>query len=292
MSSEIYWQERALSAERMLNASPVQQSPAPRGTNEYGLDIGYLAEKLNLLLRDISRHTPSEAARVLARLASVADENVLSEPEFSQKIISEDWTSSGKEYDRAIHHNPDAKAWADLFIDVFPRLADKHEIMHGWFANAMMAMHDWLKSKESNKAEQAINTVSNSLPPKNGNGIPELVGNQKLSDSTLKIFEQPDSADPIQHTPSDAQLEQIFNGIGERFVSESCREFLRVWIRDWTMHKLEKLQSIGVSNLSRQTVCVELPKPTECCGTSRHYWPVPLREHLESQGYQVRVKGE
>lgn len=44
--------------------------------------------------------------------------------------------------------------------------------------------------------------------------------------------------------------------------------------------------------LSRQTVCVELPKPTECCGTSRHYWPVPLREHLESQGYQVRVKGE
>lgn len=56
--------------------------------------------------------------------------------------------------------------------------------------------------------------------------------------------EQPDNSAPIQHTPSDAQLEQIFNGIGGGFFDESCREFLRVWIRDWTIHKLEKLQRI------------------------------------------------
>ena len=60
----------------------LQRYTAITGTNEYGLDMGYLSEKLNILLRDISRHTPSEAARVLARLSMVADEKVLSEPEF------------------------------------------------------------------------------------------------------------------------------------------------------------------------------------------------------------------
>jgi len=55
------------------------------GRNEYGLDMGYMAGKLNLFIRDISRHQPDEAARVLARLAKVADEAVLAEPEFSQQ---------------------------------------------------------------------------------------------------------------------------------------------------------------------------------------------------------------
>lgn len=64
---------------------PAQQSPEPRGTNEYGLDVGYIAGKLNLFLRDIDRYTPSEAARVLARLAKVSDEKVLAESEFSQQ---------------------------------------------------------------------------------------------------------------------------------------------------------------------------------------------------------------
>lgn len=54
-------------------------------TNEYGLDVSYMNGKLNLFLRDIDRHTPDEAARVLARLAMVADENVLREPEFSER---------------------------------------------------------------------------------------------------------------------------------------------------------------------------------------------------------------
>ena len=54
------------------------------GTNEYGLDMGYMSGKLNILLRDIDRHTPDEAARVLARLAKVADESVLLESEFLQ----------------------------------------------------------------------------------------------------------------------------------------------------------------------------------------------------------------
>lgn len=65
------------------------------------------------------------------------------------------WAPSGADYDRAIHHNPDAKAWADLFVETFPGLADKHDLMIGWFANAMMAMHDHLARKPAPQPEQS-----------------------------------------------------------------------------------------------------------------------------------------
>lgn len=58
------------------------------------------------------------------------------------------WAPSGTAYDPSIHSNPDAKAWADFFVAVFPGQADKHELMIGWFANAMMAMHDHLKAQQ------------------------------------------------------------------------------------------------------------------------------------------------
>lgn len=63
------------------------------------------------------------------------------------------WESSYSDYDRSIHANPDAKAWADLFVATFPGLADKHELMISWFANAMMAMHDYLKAQQPQSAE-------------------------------------------------------------------------------------------------------------------------------------------
>ena len=53
--------------------------------NEYGLDASYMKGKLKIFLRDIDRHTPDEAARVLARLSMVADEKVLREPEFNER---------------------------------------------------------------------------------------------------------------------------------------------------------------------------------------------------------------
>ena len=54
-------------------------------TNEYGLDTSYMTGKLKIFLRDIDRHTPDEAARVLARLSKVADEKVLAESEFNER---------------------------------------------------------------------------------------------------------------------------------------------------------------------------------------------------------------
>ena len=56
------------------------------------------------------------------------------------------------DYDRNIHHNPDAMAWAKFFIEKtkdMDRDAFRDEgHMVAWFANAMMAMHDHIKAKE------------------------------------------------------------------------------------------------------------------------------------------------
>lgn len=58
------------------------------------------------------------------------------------------WEPSGKDYDRSIHHNPDASAWAEFFVETYPALKDKKHTMLGWFANAMMAMHDHMHAKQ------------------------------------------------------------------------------------------------------------------------------------------------
>lgn len=74
---------------------------------------------------------------------------------------------SAEDYDRSIHSNPDAQAWAQFFIKtvkkIAPRivreqnyrsetvaigyLATDEGYMIGWFANAMMAMHDHIKAQ-------------------------------------------------------------------------------------------------------------------------------------------------
>jgi hypothetical protein len=42
----------------------------------------------------------------------------------------------------------------------------------------------------------------------------------------------------IRMAPSVQQLEAIIDGLNRCHVRESAREFLYVWIRDWTAHKL------------------------------------------------------
>jgi hypothetical protein len=53
------------------------------------------------------------------------------------------------EYDRRIHSNPDARAWAKFYCETYPD-ADE-ETMVGWFANAMMAMYDYHIKGKSEK---------------------------------------------------------------------------------------------------------------------------------------------
>jgi hypothetical protein len=54
------------------------------------------------------------------------------------------------DYDKRIHNNPNAQAWARFFIDTMAEQSWRMEhidegLMTGWFANAMMAMHDHVK---------------------------------------------------------------------------------------------------------------------------------------------------
>ncbi len=53
-----------------------------------------------------------------------------------------------REYDMQIHSNPRADAWAKFYKETFPE--SDEGLMIGWFANAMMAMHD---SLHKNKVE-------------------------------------------------------------------------------------------------------------------------------------------
>ena len=47
------------------------------------------------------------------------------------------------DYDRSIHSNPDHMAWAKFFVETFPNCGVDEDTMGGWFANAMMARHDF-----------------------------------------------------------------------------------------------------------------------------------------------------
>ena len=58
------------------------------------------------------------------------------------------------DYDMKIHSNPDAQAWAKFFIHTKEKTSWQIEdidesLMLAWFANAMMAMHDYLKSQRT-----------------------------------------------------------------------------------------------------------------------------------------------
>lgn len=68
------------------------------------------------------------------------------------------------DYDKSIHHNPDAQVWAKFFIETtkdMDREAFNDEgYMIGWFANAMMAMHDHLYTKDIERLREALRKIS------------------------------------------------------------------------------------------------------------------------------------
>lgn len=57
--------------------------------NRFGVDMGYMTEKLGILIRDMSNYTPEELSRSLARLAVTASSDVLKESEFSHLTKSD-----------------------------------------------------------------------------------------------------------------------------------------------------------------------------------------------------------
>lgn len=51
------------------------------------------------------------------------------------------------DYDKSIHMNPSAAAWTKFFRECRPECNVPDDVMVGWFANAMMAMHDHLTGR-------------------------------------------------------------------------------------------------------------------------------------------------
>lgn len=60
---------------------------------------------------------------------------------------AQEWQPAYVEKPVNIHSNPDAKAWARYFTDTFPQHKHMEDVMHAWFANAMMAMHDFMEQQ-------------------------------------------------------------------------------------------------------------------------------------------------
>jgi len=71
-------------------------------------------------------------------------------------------THDGADYDHSIHSNPDARAWAAFFCK--NNLAINQDTMVGWFANAMMAMHDHLKREMPEIPESAAASSEDQAP--------------------------------------------------------------------------------------------------------------------------------
>ena len=60
-----------------------------------------------------------------------------------------------KPYDMSIHTNPDAMAWVKFFRESKPNCNVPDDEMLGWFANAMMAMHDHLQGNPIHNGDHA-----------------------------------------------------------------------------------------------------------------------------------------
>jgi hypothetical protein len=87
----------------------------------------------------------------------------------------------------------------------------------------------------------------------------------------------------IRMAPSVQQIESIIDGLNRCHVRESAREFLYVWIRDWTAHKLTqethvlRAQLAALeSELRRMSNTHDLEDTRcECCGYMTYH-----REHM------------
>ncbi len=64
-------------------------------------------------------------------------------------------------------------------------------------------------------------------------------GADKYITAIKEALAQPEQ-EPVQTIPSFTQLQQIIKNLEHCLSRDSKQEFLRVWIRDWTEHKLSQ----------------------------------------------------
>ncbi|WP_296125457.1 hypothetical protein [Pseudomonas sp. Ga0074129] len=176
-------------------------------------------ERLQLTCNDID----DQNDRIYAELAAL-------------KAKPDPWKASGADWCNSIHSNPDAKAWADFFVAVFPGQADKHELMIGWFANAMMAMHDHLKAQQGGVVLPERKTWNQVTGRE---GFIETETHNACLDEVARLNSSPVSAgDDAQYPPCDYCAEPLsyhpwhgsglINGVESRHIHacDKCRHLL------------------------------------------------------------------
>lgn len=72
-----------------------------------------------------------------------------------QKLIDMGAYDKPSTYDMSIHTNPDAQAWTKFFRECNPDCNVADDVMLGWFANSMMAMHDQLQGNPIHNGDHA-----------------------------------------------------------------------------------------------------------------------------------------
>jgi hypothetical protein len=98
--------------------------------------------------------------------------------------------------------------------------------------------------------DQAINGIKAALEAKNEPVVwgassiskPEYIAEQKAKTKELRNM----TDEVVQTVPNFDQLQQIVNNLERCLTRDSKHEFLRVWIRDWTEHKLSKHTSAAL----------------------------------------------
>ena len=70
-------------------------------------------------------------------------------------------------------------------------------------------------------------------------GLYEVVQCRDAITAIKEALAQPEQ-EPVQTIPSFTQLQQIIKNLEHCLSRDSKQEFLRVWIRDWTEHKLSQ----------------------------------------------------
>jgi len=96
------------------------------------------------------------------------------------------------DYDRNIHHNPDAMAWAKFFVETTKDMGREvfcdEGYMVGWFANAMMAMCDSMKPHEAadeiERLRKTLERVLSVQPIKGDEGSTDIIA---LAKALLEI---------------------------------------------------------------------------------------------------------
>ena len=123
------------------------------------------------------------------------------------------------DYDMTIHHNPDAQAWAKVFIettkDMDREVFRDEGYMIVWFANAMMAMYDSINpQKAADIIEQLRGQVEFASECRNGAYADVEIQNAKI-ERLRKILSTVLKACKDVNSPDRKVREEITRTVGK-----------------------------------------------------------------------------